>query len=222
MNTFTNSILRTTLLITLLSVLLISCDNSVSSDENGHADAFGFVIEQNNAEILRFQNNQYTLNPNGAWDEYFTTVDGEQILTISSAVVPDMSRGMTPSVFVRWLDRDGNKFDLPEEADGGEFRLEFDWAKPNVLSGECTDEARVQDRDQIRPANLEQHGSDGSWGFHFRADHTGTDEITFRLQHIDHDDFVSRPLRVHIAHEDHPSITEDGIWMHERNKCRTR
>lgn len=222
MNMFTNSILRLIILLVATSLFLISCDNTVDGDADDHADAFGFVIEQNNAEILRFQNNQYVLNPDGAWNEYFTTVDGEQILTISPDVVPDMSRGMTPSVFVRWLDRDGNKFDLPEEADGGEYRLEFDWTKPNVLSGECSDEARVQDLNQIRPANIEQHGSDGSWGFHLRGDHSGTDEIVFRLMHVDHDDFVSRPLRVHVAYAEHPQITEDGIWQHERNKCRTR
>jgi hypothetical protein len=148
---------------------------------------------------------------------------------LSPDVVADMSRGMTPVVTVRWIDHDGDLFDLPEERlpngdpnPEGEYRLEWDWEKPLVQAGECTDEARETNLDAIRPANIEQHGSDGSWGFHFRGDHAGTDRIRFHLMHGDHSDFTSGWLNVVVADDDHELIDENGVWNHTRNKCRIR
>lgn len=216
-----NYFIRLLSLMLIISVLFVSCDNSVNSDDD-HSDAVGFVILQNNAEILRFQGNQFIYNQDGVWDDYFRTVDNEVVFTLSPAVIPDMDRGLTPSVFIQWIDQDGNLFDLPQEADGGEFRLEFNWEKDNTTGSECSEEARTSNLDQIRPSNLEQHGSDGSWGFHFRADHAGTDRIRFRLQHIDHDDLVSGYMTVNVAHDEHDQISEEGIYLHTRDKCRTR
>jgi hypothetical protein len=220
-----------TLFFTLItaSFLLTSCDTTGTDDhdddhDDEHSDALGYVIELNNAEILRFENNQYIWNPTGTWDAYFREFDDEQYFTLSPDVIDDMERGMTPTVTVRWLDHDGDVFDLPQEADGGDFGLDWDWEKPNTLTEECSDDAResAEDLELIRPANLEQHGEDGSWGFHFRADHAGQDRIRFKLMHDGHADFVSGWFTVVVAHDDHDLIDENGVYLHERDKCRVR
>jgi len=220
-------------ILTLIVIALFSlqaCDTTSVDDVDDHSDAFGFVIEQNNAEILRFESNQFEWNPSGTWGDYFRDeINGIVISPDVIELTPDNPRGMTPSVVIRWLDADGNKFDLPDlsEEEGGEFWLSWEWEKANTLTEECTDEARedLDALDQIRPANLEQHGSDGEWGFHFRADHAGEDRVRFRLMHghgtSAHSDFTSGWLNVVVPHDDHDLIDENGIYMHERNKCRT-
>lgn len=202
---------------------LQSCDTTSVDDHDGHEDAVGFVIVQNNAEILRFENNQAVWNPGGTWDVYYR--DGIDAIVISPDVIElteDNPRGMTPSVAIRWIDSDGDVYDLPDD-ESGEFSLNWEWKKPNTLNGECTTEARenTDDLDAIRPANLEQHGSDGLWGFHFRADHAGEDRIRFSLIHDDHADFTSGWINVVVPHDEHSLIDENGIYLHERNKCRT-
>lgn len=204
------------------AALLISCDTTSVDDQDEHQDAQGFVIVQNNAEIVRFQNNQYIWNPNGAWDDYYR--DGVDALVISPDVLEFSEanpRGMTPSVTLRWIDGDGDVFDLPDD-ESGDFSLNWEWEKPNTLTDECSDEARedLEALDQIRPANLEQHGSDGLWGFHFRADHVGSDRVRFSLMHDDHSDFTSQWMDVVVAQDEHALIDENGIYMHERSKCR--
>lgn len=219
-------------LITVGLIFLYACDTTSVSDEDraDHADAVGFVIEQNNAEILRFESNQFIWNSSGTWDEYFR--DDENGIVISPEVIElseENPRGLTPSLVIRWLDADGDVFDLPDltEEEGGEFWLDWQWEKPNTLTTECTAEAREDHDalDQIRPSNLEQHGSDGQWGFHFRADHSGSDRVRFRLMHghgaSAHADFVSGWMNVAVAHDDHNLIDENGIYQHTRNKCRT-
>ncbi len=215
----------------LLVALLFTtqaCDTTSVDDHDDHADAVGFVIEQNNAEILRFENNQTTWNPDGAWDEYYR--DGIDAIVISPDVI-ELSeanpRGMTPSVTLRWIDSDGEVFDLPDD-ETGEFSLSWEWEKPNTLTGDCVEQedGREEERedvdalDDIRPANLEQHGSDGLWGFHFRADHAGEDRVRFSLIHEDHADFTSGWIDVYVPHDEHSLIDENGIYMHERSKCR--
>jgi hypothetical protein len=214
----------------VLSFILTACDTtSTDNDHDEHADATGFVIVQNNAEIVRYENNIFNWNSSGTWDDYFR--DNIDAIVISPDVIDltiDNPRGMTPSVFIRWIDSDGDLFDKPNlsEDEGGEFWLDWQWEKPNTLTEECSDEARenIADLSQIRPANLEQHGSDGQWGFHFRADHAGEDRIRFRLMHGHgtdaHADFVSQWMNVYVPHDDHDLIDENGIYLHERSKCR--
>jgi hypothetical protein len=222
----TTKLISTVISFITIAIVITACDTTSTddNDHNDHADAFGYVLELNNAEILRFESNQYEWNPTGTWDAYFREIDDEMYFTLSPDVIDDMTRGMTPTITVRWLDQNGDTFDLPEEADGGEFRLDWDWEKPNTLTEECSDEAREnpEDLDQIRPANLEQHGSDGSWGFHFRADHAGQDRIRFKILHDDHADFVSGWFTVVVAHDEHDLIDENGIYLHDRDKCRVR
>lgn len=229
MNFLTNTYKIIALVIIISAALVMQACDVTSADDNGHADALGFVIVQNNAEILRFENNQFTWNSSGTWDDYFREgIEGIVISTDVIELTPDNPRGMTPSVFVRWIDADGNLFDLPDlsEEEGGEYWLSWEWEKPNVLGSECSAEARedVDALNQIRPANLEQHGSDGQWGFHFRADHTGQDRIRFRLMHghgtAAHSDFTSQWMTVVVADDEHELIDENGIYQHTRNKCR--
>jgi len=208
----------------IAAFLFLSCDTTSTDpdDPDDHADAVGFVIEQNNAEILRFENNQVVWNPEGAWDDYYR--DDIDAIVISPDVIElseNNPRGMTPSVTLRWIDPDGEVFDLPDD-DEGEFSLSWEWEKPNTVDGDCSQEARenVDHLDQIRPANIEQHGSDGLWGFHFRADHAGQDRVRFSLIHVDHADFTSGWINVYVPHDEHDLIDENGIYMHTRDKCR--
>jgi hypothetical protein len=221
------NILNSTLVLFVFATFgLIACKSN--DDLADHADAVGYVLELNNAEILRFENNQYEWNPEGTRDDYYQELNGETYFTLSPEVIDDMSGGMTPTITVRWLDGDGEKFDLPEEDEGGEYWLDWDWQKPNTLTDECSQEARedTEDLEAIRPANLEQHGSDRSWGFHFRADHVGQDQIRFKLMHLfgeaAHADLVSGWFTVVVADAEHDQIDENGIYMHERNRCRER
>lgn len=215
-------ILATFLVVTLFTIQ--ACDTTSTDDHDEHADAVGFVIEQNNAEVLRFENNQANWNPDGAWDDYYR--DGINAVVISPDVIQlseDNPRGMTPSVTLRWIDADGDVFDLPND-ENGEYSLTWEWEKANTAGDTCSAEARenVEQLDTIRPANLEQHGSgsDGLWGFHFRADHAGQDRLRFSLMHNDHADFTSRWIDVVVANDEHPLIDANGIYMHQRDKCR--
>ena len=209
----------------LLVALLFTaqaCDTTSVDDHDEHADAVGLVITQDDVEILRVENRDVIWNPDGAWDEYYR--DGIDAIVLSPEVLEfseENPRGMTPSVTIRWIDADGEVFNLPDE-ESGEFSLSWEWQKPNTLTEECSDEARedVEALDDIRPANLEQHGNDGLWGFHFRSDHAGEDRVRFSLIHDDHADFRSSWIDVVVPHDEHPLIDENGIYMHERSKCR--
>ena len=209
----------------LLVALLFTaqaCDTTSVDDHDEHADAVGLVITQDDVEILRVENRDVIWNPDGAWDEYYR--DGIDAIVLSPEVLEfseENPRGMTPSVTIRWIDADGEVFNLPDE-ESGEFSLSWEWQKPNTLTEECSDEARedVEALDDIRPANLEQHGNDGLWGFHFRSDHAGEDRVRFSLIHDDHADFRSSWIDVVVPHDEHPLIDEKGIYMHERSKCR--
>lgn len=218
-------------MLVIASFTLNSCDTTSSDDHDDHQDARGFIIDQNNAEIVRFQNNEFIWNPSDSWADYYR--EGMDGIVISPDVIEltaENPRGMTPSVAIRWVDMDGDVFDLPDlsEDEGGEYWLQWEWETVNTLTEECTDEARedVDALDQIRPSNLEQHGGDGQWGFHFRADHAGEDRIRFSLMHGHgdgaHPDFTSGWMTVIVPHDEHDLIDENGIYLHERNKCRTR
>lgn len=222
-------------LLTLVAFSIHGCDTTSSGDdhedhEDEHSDAFGFVIEENNTEIIRFQNNQFIWNPSGNRDDYFRE-EIDEALVLSPDVVhlsEENPSGLTSSVTIRWVDQDGDLFDLPGEADGGEYRVDWEWEKPNIQSDECTEDARTEpdQLNEIRSANIEQLEDDGSWGFHFRADHAGEDRVRFRLMHgpdaSAHPDFVSGWMHVIVADDNHDLIDENGIYQHNRDKCRTR
>lgn len=215
---------------TLKACDVISHDDH--DDHDDHTDPVGFVIEQNDVEILRFENNQYTWNSD-SWDEYFRNdVTGLVISPDVIELTEENTTGMTPTLRMRWIDEDGDIFDLPDlsEADGGEYWFDWEWEKPNTLSGDCSPDDRVHNEaiqnGEIRPANLEQLESDGQWGFHFRADHAGEDRVRFSILHgfgdDAHADFTSGWMIVTIPDDDHDLIDENGVYLHESDKCRTR
>lgn len=227
------SVFQSVLVLLAVMIILNACDvTSHDDDHDDHADPVGFVIDQNNVEILRFENNQYTWNSD-SWDEYFR--DGVEGLVISPEVIElsvENPRGLTPVLRIRWVEEDGDVFDMPDlsEAEGGEYWVDWEWEKPNTLSSDCSPDDRANteaiQNGEIRPANLEQHGSDGQWRFHIRADHAGEDRIRFMILHgfgdNAHADFTSGWMNVTVTGDEHELIDENGVYMHERDKCRTR
>jgi hypothetical protein len=245
---FLNNLIYFAFITFFISTIFSACDTTSSNGERDeHPDAIGFVLQDrtdfnigNDHEILRHDGTEFIFNPDGQFDDYFRNdIDG---IVISSAVIDltqEIASGMTPKLIIRWIGIDGDVFDLPDldEDEGGEFWLMWEWRNPNtdppsphenVLTDECSSEDRedVENLELIRPANLEQHGSDGVWGFHFRADHAGETQIRFRLMHghgaTAHPDFTSPWLNVIIPHDEHELIDENGIYLHDRDKCRTR
>lgn len=169
-------------------LVLNACSDSTSSDGPSDPEIIGFLIEEQGVEIVRYENGTYTFNENR--DEY--VVDGSFILSTTnaggnlvrtSADEEEISgrRYFTPSVTIRFIQDDGEVVDLPEErTEGGTgpdinpegyYRLNWDWIDPP----------------ETRNANLEQHGSDGSWMFHIRADYVGNAGVTFRVDRCDGD-----------------------------------
>lgn len=202
------------------SFIAIGCDNPVH-DDGDHADAVGFIIEQNNEEIIRFENNEYIYNQDGVGEDYFRDYNGTTYFTLSPDVVElsgDSPGGRTPNMVIRWIDADGDIFDHEENDE--EYSLDFVWNKP-ADDEYCTRqerEALTEADDEIRPANIEQQGS---WAFSFRADHIGEAEITWTLNHGDHGDFTSTAMRTVVADDEHEMV-QNGQYLHEEDRCRVR
>ena len=182
------------LLILILSILtsaafFTACsDSSTGTDPDADPEVVGFVIEIEGVEIVRYQNGSYTFNDAAAVEEYVfnntfmlsDTYNGGN-LTRTSADEEEIGgrRYFTPSIFVRFIMDDGEIVELPQErvsgASGdvsadeinpdGHYRMNVSWDQPNDSRG----------------SNIEQHGSDQSWGFHLRADRVGTAGMTLRL-----------------------------------------
>ena len=244
----TNILNNTLVLLILATFTFTACDTTGANDDlEDHQDAIGFVLQERTVfdqggdeEILRSVSGDFTWNPDGEYNEYFRQdIDGIVISPDVIDLTEEIASGMTPKIIIRWIDLDGDIFDLPDldEDEGGEYWLLWEWRNPhtdppsphdNTLTVECTDEARedVDALNDIRPANLEQHGSDGMWGFHFRADHAGETQLRFRIMHGHgddaHSDFTSAWMDVTVPHDDHNLIDENGIYQHTRDKCRTR
>ncbi len=169
-------------------LFLNACSDSTSSDDPADPEITGFLIEEQGVEIVRYENGTYTFNENR--DDYVvdnslslstTHVGGNLVRTSAEEEEIGDRRYFTPSVTIRFIQDDGDVIDLPEErTDGGTgseinpegyFRLKWDWTDPAAS----------------RNANLEQHGSDGSWMFHIRADYEGNAGVTFRVDRCDGD-----------------------------------
>ncbi|MEX2585058.1 MAG: hypothetical protein WD315_01610 [Balneolaceae bacterium] len=209
---------RLILLITLL--FITGCgvtDSDHDEDHEEHEEAIGFVLLEGDTELIRYENGK----AGDAAGDYFR--DNIDALVLSPDVVnlSDSSpSGMTPTLTVRWIAEDGDLFDLHTEDN---YWLSWEWDKDNTPTESCNEEARTDPEtlDQLRPANIEQHlDEDSPWQFHFRADHAGTDRIRFRLMHNDHDDFRSDWMDLAVADDDHPRIDENGIYQHNRDRCR--
>lgn len=192
------------------ALIFTACSDSTDSDTDDTIVPAGFALQLDGADIVRYDGNTISYDPDGIFDDY---VEGNQIvlsmnepfqnLTRTSAE-SDSPRYYTPVVRVRFIDGDGNYFDYPEETvDGeinpdGEYRLNWEWLDP--VDG--------------RPANFEQHGSDGSFGFHVRADFVGETGVIFRLDRCEGDrELVSidgENTRVNQIRE--CSVEEETVW----------
>ncbi len=165
--------LRQLLLLAFIAtpLILTSCDDA---DDSGSEfpEPQGVALQLEGSDIVRYMNGTYEYDPDNIFDDY---VDGDQVvLSVHDPFQnletenPDRDpRYYTPVLNVVFLDADGNEIPYPEEdEDDSEYRLNWEWMKDDI-------------------SNIEQHGSDGSWGFHLRADHEGDTGIRFRVDYCE-------------------------------------
>ncbi len=183
-----NKITITLLLFVFTALLTWSCSDSSSSDVDPDPEIIGFLIEEQGVEIVRYESGSYSYNAN--FPEYIvggefllstTHLGGNLVRTSADEEEIGGRRYFTPSVTIRFIMDDGEIVDLPEErTEGGTgpdinpegmYRLNYSWTDPAAVRG----------------ANVEQHGSDGSWMFHIRADYVGSAGVTFRVDRCDGD-----------------------------------
>ncbi len=137
-----------------------------------------FSLQLEGVSLVTYDNGSYEYNPQDAAPEYeyqnrfmlsMTHKGGNLVDTRETR--PDSPRYYTPLIQIRFYDSRGNVISYPEERiDGeinpeGEYRLEYEWL----------------DDLHNRRSNIEQHGGDGSWGFHLRADQPGETGIVFKV-----------------------------------------
>jgi len=154
-----------------------ACDTTSVDDDDTIVPA-GYALQLDGADIVRYENGTLEYDPDGIFEDY--VADDHVVLSMNKpfenliAVTGDRDnpRYYTPVVRVRFIDENGSYFDYPEELDSdgninpeGEYRLNWEWEDPT----------------DGRSANFEQHGSDGSFGFHIRADFVGTTGVTFQV-----------------------------------------
>lgn len=202
----------------MLTFFAFACDNPVhDDDDDDHTDAVGFVLVQDNSEILRYEND-FIYNDE-VWPDYFREHNGSIHFTLSPDVIEDMETGLTPAILIRWLDSDGDIFDQEEDS---EYTLDFTWSKPSDDEN-CDLEDRQsldEPETEIRPANIELHDEE-PWEFHFRADHVGEATISWTLNHDGHSDFTSTVMTVIVADDKH-ELLQNGQYLHAKDRCRTR
>lgn len=233
------------LTIGVAALILAGCDEGPDEDVRDFPDPAGFDITLDGAPIVTYEGGNYEFHtdivPEYEYNGYFMlTMDhpevGESNLVSTSFDHPDEPgdrRYFTPSIFVEFFDDTGDFINYPEEEDGGEYRLEWN-RDGNESMGQ-------------RTAQLEQHGSDGSWGFHIRADYEteafpqGDTDLFFSLYYCEggfeyesHDDpqdetfecetgelelfQSSSPLSVYV--DEYENTDENGRYPHERNRVR--
>lgn len=126
----------------------------------------------------------------------FLRLDGVRIVTVQNGQVSgevELREGvMTSLVSIRFLDEDGDD----RVPDGDDFRLEWEIADANI-------------------AGIVQHEEDGKWRFHFVGKEAGETTVTFRLMHVDHADFVSPPIPIHVHHDDEEREIVGLLLIHE-------
>ncbi len=182
-----NNSFKLIVLLLSLSFAFYACsDSSTSADDDPEEEISGFELSIEGAPIVTYMNGTYTFGDPNVVPEYLsgnafmlsTTHNGGNLVR-TSATEEEIGgrRYFTPSLQIRFMDSDGNILNLPEErVDGdinpeGMYRLNWEWTDPVAN----------------RSANNEQHGSDGSWGFHIRADYVGQTGLIFHLDRCDGD-----------------------------------
>ncbi|MBP3192245.1 hypothetical protein [Natronogracilivirga saccharolytica] len=161
-----------------IAFIVSSCDDN-DNDDPMYPEPAGFSIQIDGVDFVIYEDGSYTYNPEGVTPEYeynnrvmLSMVHEGGNLVDTRETRPDSPRYYSPVVQIRFHDAQGNHIPYPEERDSegeinpdGQYRLEYDWVDP------------VEDR----KANIEQHGGDGSWGFHIRADQPGETGIVFSV-----------------------------------------
>lgn len=89
--------------------------------------------------------------------------------------------GLTPHWSIKFLDENGAEIDAPNDPD---YKFTWSIADPTIL-------AVVQDE-----------GDEGSFEFHLQGLKEGETTIEFQVSHVDHVDFRTIPLEVHVHHEE--------------------
>lgn len=172
-------------------ILISGCeDNPVSSGAMDHAQAFGFIVEdEEGTEIVRFIAREYTFNPESPYYD-FVNEDGRLVLT--EELLDDEM--MTEELTVRWLDADEEVFDLPDQYDEAgnrveeaEWNLEWQYFEPTE-SNQYDDELSHEES----PVRLILDNEEASWKFNFYASESGEVDIRLIIFHIDHEDFLPR------------------------------
>ncbi len=162
----------------VVAFVVAACDGG-NDDDPMFPEPVGFSIQIDGVDFVTYEDGNYEYNPQNVTPEYeynnrvmLSMVHQGGNLVDTRETRPDSPRYYTPSVQIRFYDARGNHIPYPEERDwqgdinpDGEYRLEYDWLDP------------VEDR----KCNIEQHGGDGSWGFHLRADQPGETGIVFSI-----------------------------------------
>ncbi len=199
----------------------------------------GFSIQLEGVSLVTYDNGTYEYDPDGAASDF---VDNDMImlsvdrgsLIDTRETRPDSPRYITPLVEIDFYDDLGNDILYPEEKidgeinPGGDYRLEWEWV----------------DDIHNRRANIEQHGDDGSWAFHFRADQPGETGVIFKIFRCEGDREIeshgssdnpnnpqrtervcsldegevfraSAPLMIHV--DEYEGIEENGRYPHDRH-----
>ncbi len=82
----------------------------------------------------------------------------------------------TPLLSIVFIAEDGDVFQ-PEE---NHYKLAWDFSASDI-------------------AEIEQHDEDGRWRFHLKGKNAGNTDITFKVLHGDHADFVAKPIPVQVV-----------------------
>jgi len=164
-----------------LFVLISACEDNPVSSEGEHANAVGFALEIEGDELFRYQARKATPNTDDFPDYFTENEDGDMILTLSEEVLDDQNR--TDEIKLRWLDSDGEKFDLPPAYQDGD-RTEDEW------------ELRFSVAPEDGPISYEINKQDTGWSFWLYAEDSGEVDFEVILWHIDHADLLQTiPVR---------------------------
>jgi len=195
MNTFNKSKLLVISFFIATGFLAYSCSDS-STDPNIEPDPeiVGFVLEEGGVEVVRYMNGTYMFSDAAAVSRYVqnnqlvlsTSHEGGNLVrTSADNEEPSGRRYFTPSLEILFIFDDSDEpVSLPQERAAG---VTGDVSDPSDLNPDGPWRLNVEwtNTGDNHHANIEQHGSDGSWLFHIRADYEGTTAVNFVLDRCD-------------------------------------
>lgn len=89
--------------------------------------------------------------------------------------------GLTPHWSIKFLDENGNEIDPPDDPDS---RFTWSIADPTIVEV------------------FQDEGDEGKFDFHLNGLKEGETTIELQVSHVDHVDFRTLPLKVHVHHEE--------------------